>query len=105
MKLRIVISYSPRYRRAHLIDFVPPVTGIHLAALARGHDVELCHEQVRDVPVDDEPDLVAISFFSGFARKAYALADRYRALGVPWLRAARTSRIGLKKRSSTSMPS
>jgi radical SAM superfamily enzyme YgiQ (UPF0313 family) len=83
MNVRIVISYSPRYRRGHMVDFVPPVTGIHLAALSEGHDVEVFHEQVRRVPVDDEPDLVAISFFSGFARKAYALADRYRAIGVP----------------------
>jgi radical SAM superfamily enzyme YgiQ (UPF0313 family) len=82
MRVRIVISYAPRYRRGHWIDFVPPVTGIHLAALTRGHDVEVFHEQVRNVPVDDAPDLVAISFFSGFARRAYELADRYRALGV-----------------------
>jgi hypothetical protein len=84
MKLRIIISYAPRYRRGHLVDFVPPVTGVHLAALTPPqHEVELYHEQVRPVPVDDAPDLVAISFFSGFARNAYALADRYRALGVP----------------------
>jgi radical SAM superfamily enzyme YgiQ (UPF0313 family) len=83
MKVRIIVSYSPRYRRGHLIDFVPPVTGIHLAALTRGHEVEVFHQQVRRVPVDDGADLVAISFFSGFAREAYALADRYRALGVP----------------------
>ena len=83
MRVRIVISYAPRYRRGHLVDFVPPVTGIHLAALTRGHDVEVFHQQVRRVPVDREADLVAVSFFSGFARRAYALADRYRALGVP----------------------
>src|SRR5689334_4002006 len=83
MNVRIVISYAPRYRRGHLIDFVPPVTGIHLAALTRGHNVEIYHEQVRRAPVDDAPDIVAISFFSGFARRAYALADAYRAIGVP----------------------
>jgi radical SAM superfamily enzyme YgiQ (UPF0313 family) len=83
VKIRIVISYSPRYRRGHLVDFVPPVTGIHLAALTPHHDVEVFHEQVRPAPIDDAPDLVAISFFSGFARSAYALAERYRALGVP----------------------
>ena len=32
--------------------------------------------------VDTAPDVVALSFFSGFARRAYDLADRYRALGV-----------------------
>jgi radical SAM superfamily enzyme YgiQ (UPF0313 family) len=83
MRVRIVISYAPRYRRGHWIDFVPPVTGIHLAALTSGHDVEVFHEQVRPVPVDQAPDLLCLSFFSGFARRAYALADRYRELGVP----------------------
>jgi radical SAM superfamily enzyme YgiQ (UPF0313 family) len=84
MKVRIIVCYAPRYRRGHLMDFVPPVTGIHLAALTPGeHQIEVFHEQVRSVPVDDTPDLVALSFFSGFARGAYALADRYRALGVP----------------------
>jgi radical SAM superfamily enzyme YgiQ (UPF0313 family) len=83
VKLRIIIAYAPRYRRGHLIDFVPPLTGIHLAAITPpGHEIEIVHQQVREVPVDAWPDLVAISFFSGFARSAYALADRYRALGV-----------------------
>lgn len=84
MKIRIVVNYSARYRRGHLFDFVPPITGIHLAALTpRAHEVELYHEQVRKVPVDDAPDLAAFSFFSGFARGAYDLADRYRAQGAP----------------------
>jgi radical SAM superfamily enzyme YgiQ (UPF0313 family) len=83
MRIRIVVCYSPRYIRGHLIDFVPPITGIQLAALTPpGHEVEVVHEQLRTVPVDREVDLVALSFFSGFARGAYALADRYRALGV-----------------------
>jgi hypothetical protein len=55
-----------------------------LAALTpREHEVELFHEQVRRAPVDDAPDLAAFSFVSGFARGAYDLADRHRALGVP----------------------
>jgi radical SAM superfamily enzyme YgiQ (UPF0313 family) len=84
MKLRIVVSYVPRYQHGHEWDFVPPVTGIHLAALAGSeHTVEVVHEQVRTPPVDDWPELVAISFFSGFAARAYALADAYRALGIP----------------------
>ncbi len=84
MKIRVVVSYVPRYVRGHRWHFVPPVTGIHLAAITPGdHEVEVVHEQVREVPIDDDVDLVAISFFSGFARRAYELADRYRALGVP----------------------
>lgn len=83
MRVRIVVSYVPRYRHGHRWHFVPPVTGMHLAALTPPqHEVELFHEQVRDVPVDRGADVVAISFFSGFARRAYALADAYRALGV-----------------------
>jgi radical SAM superfamily enzyme YgiQ (UPF0313 family) len=83
MKVRIVVSYVPRYRRGHAAQFVPPVTAIHLAGLTKGHEVEVVHEQAREVPIDGAPDLVALSFFSGFARHAYEIADRYRALGVP----------------------
>lgn len=83
MKVRIVVSYVPRYRRGHRWHFAPPVTGIHLAALVpAGHEVEVFHEQVRPAPVDRGADLVAITFFSGFARRAYELADAYRRLGV-----------------------
>ena len=83
MNIRIVVNYAQRYRRGHLLDFVPPVTGIHLAAITPPHhNVELFHEQVRSVPIDNTPDLVALSFFSGFARNAYDMADKYRALGV-----------------------
>jgi radical SAM superfamily enzyme YgiQ (UPF0313 family) len=83
MKVRIVVSYVPRYRGGHRWHFVPPITGLHLAALTpREHDVEVVHEQVRPVPVDGWPDLVAITFFSGFARRAYDVADAYRRLGV-----------------------
>ncbi len=83
MRIRIIVCYRPRYARGHLVDFVPPVTGIHLAALTPSdHEIEVIHEQVRAVPVDREVDLVALSFFSGFARAAYSIADRYRAIGV-----------------------
>lgn len=85
MKIRIIVSYTPRYRHGHRFDFVPPITGIHLAAITPpAHTIEVVHEQVREVSIPDEPDVdvVAISFFSGFARRAYAIADAYRALGV-----------------------
>lgn len=83
MKVRIVVSYVPRYRRGHRWHFAPPVTGIHLAALVPpGHEVEVVHEQVRPVPIDRGADLVAITFFSGFAQRAYEVADAYRRMGV-----------------------
>lgn len=83
MKIRIVVAYVPRYRRGHRYQFVPPVTGIHLAAITpSGHEVEVVHEQIAQRAASPGADLVAISFFSGFARRAYELADAYRALGV-----------------------
>jgi len=83
MKIRIVVAYVPRYKRGHGVQFVPPITGIHLAALTPSeHEVEVIHQQARAVPVTADTDLVAISFFSGFAREAYRLADAYRKLGV-----------------------
>jgi hypothetical protein len=33
MKIDIVVVYINRYRRGHEINFVPPITGIYLAAL------------------------------------------------------------------------
>jgi radical SAM superfamily enzyme YgiQ (UPF0313 family) len=84
VKVKIVVSYVPRYRRGHLRDFVPPVTGIHLAALTPPeHGVTVVHEQLGPSTGDDTPDLVALSFFSGFARAAYRTAAHYRARGVP----------------------
>ncbi len=84
MRVRIIVSYVPRYRRGHEWHFVPPITGIHLAALTgHDHELEVVHEQVRPAPLDDWPDLVAISFFSGFAERAYALADAYRRQNIP----------------------
>lgn len=83
MRIRIIVNYVPRYQRGHEWNFVPPVTGIHLAALCGSeHDVEVVHEQVRQPPTDDWPELVALSFFSGFARRAYEVAGEYRRRGI-----------------------
>ncbi len=82
MKIDLVVVHVPRYRWGHEVDFVPPLTGLHLAALTPpGHEVRLIHQQVRPVDLDTEADLVALSFFSGFAREAYALARALRARG------------------------
>jgi hypothetical protein len=53
MKIRMVVNYVPRYRRGHRFHFVPPVTGVHLAAITpREHEVELVHEQVREGSIE-----------------------------------------------------
>ncbi len=82
MKVDVVIAYMPRYEQGHELDFVPSITGIHLAAITPApHRVRVIHQQVQPVPLDTDADLVALSFFSGFAPEAYRLADALRRRG------------------------
>jgi hypothetical protein len=47
MKIDIIIAYLQRYEFGHEKDFVPPITGIHLAALTPAkHQVRVIHQQV-----------------------------------------------------------
>lgn len=79
MKMDIIVVYIPRYKKGHEVNFVPPVTGIHLAALTpRTHDIRVFHQQLQKIDLDSNADLIAISFFSGFAPAAYELADHFR---------------------------
>jgi len=82
MKIDIVVVYIQRYERGHEVDFVPPITGIHLAAITPpGHQVRVIHQQIDPVQLDTDADLVALSFFSGFAPEAYRLAAEFRRRG------------------------
>lgn len=82
MRLDLLITYMPRYAHGHEVNFVPPITGIHLAALTPArHRVRVFHQQVEPLPEQTDADLVAISFFSGFAPEAYRLAQHYHAQG------------------------
>lgn len=79
MKIDIIIAYIQRYEMGHEKDFVPPITGIHLAAITPGrHEVRVIHQQVEPVDYESDADLIAISFFSGFATAAYHLASEYK---------------------------
>lgn len=82
MKIDIIIAYMKRYEFGHEKDFVPPITGIHLAALTpKEHTVRVIHQQVDPVDLDTDADLIAISFFSGFAPAAFHLAHEFRERG------------------------
>lgn len=63
-----------------------PITLTTLAALT-GNDSDLEYtlidESVDDVPLDFPADLVGISVMTGTALRAYALADHFRARGIP----------------------
>ena len=82
MKIDLIVVYMPRYVRGHEMNFVPPITGIHLAALTPAeHRVRVFHQQLDPIPYDSDADLVAISFFSGFAPEAYRLARHFKQAG------------------------
>jgi radical SAM superfamily enzyme YgiQ (UPF0313 family) len=82
MKIDIVIAYMQRYEYGHEKDFVHPITGIHLAAITpKEYSVRVIHQQVQSVNFDTDADLIAISFFSGFAPAAFSLASEFRKRG------------------------
>ncbi len=82
MNIDIIVVYQPRYTHGHEMNFVPSITGIHLAALTPPeHTVRVFHQQLQAIDFDTPADLVALSFFSGFANEAYRLADKFRRRG------------------------
>lgn len=82
MKIDIIVVSTERYRRGHELHFVPPITGLHLAALTpASHRVRVIHQQVEPVDLESDADLIALSFFTGFAPEAFRLARLFRARG------------------------
>jgi radical SAM superfamily enzyme YgiQ (UPF0313 family) len=82
MKIDIIVVYIQRYQHGHEKHFVPPITGIHLAALTpQEYKVRVIHQQVESLPEQTDADVVALSFFSGFAPEAYRLAQKYQRQG------------------------
>jgi radical SAM superfamily enzyme YgiQ (UPF0313 family) len=64
-------------------DAMPPLAMGILAARASGWDVAFYDEKAEPLPKHDAPDLVALSVETFTARRAYSIADGYRARGVP----------------------
>src|SRR5438046_6331945 len=84
MKVDVIVVYVQRYRKGHELDFVPPLTGIHLAAITPPrHRVRGIHQQLQAVGLGTDADLIALSFLSGFASEAFLLAGLFRARGRP----------------------
>jgi radical SAM superfamily enzyme YgiQ (UPF0313 family) len=82
MKIDIIIAYVQRYEFGHERDFVPPITGIHLAAITPAeHEVRVFHQQIDPIDFNTDATVIAISFFSGFALAAYNLAVEFRRRG------------------------
>jgi radical SAM superfamily enzyme YgiQ (UPF0313 family) len=82
MKIDLIIAYVQRYEFGHERDFVPPITGIHLAAITpANHEVRVIHQQIEKINLNTDAEVIAISFFSGFALAAYKLAIEFRNRG------------------------
>jgi len=82
MKIDIIVAYIQRYTLGHEKNFVPPITGIHLAALlSQRHDVRVFHQQVDTIDLTSDADVIAISFFSGFAQEAFRIASAFKQRG------------------------
>jgi len=82
MKIDIIIAYLKRYEFGHEKDFVPPITGIHLAAITpKEFEVRVFHQQVDRIDYDTDAEVIAVSFFSGFAPAAFQLARTFRQKG------------------------
>ena len=82
MRIDIVVVYINRYIYGHEKHFVSPITGIHLAALTPAkHSVKVIHQQLQEVKFETDAEVIALSFFSGFAPEAYSLAKEFRRRG------------------------
>jgi radical SAM superfamily enzyme YgiQ (UPF0313 family) len=82
MKIDFIISYINRYQFGHEKDFVPPITGIHMAAITPDkYNIRVIHQQIESIDFNSDADVIAISFFSGFAPEAYRVAKEFRQRG------------------------
>jgi radical SAM superfamily enzyme YgiQ (UPF0313 family) len=80
VKLTLIRPNLGDYRSS---DAMPPLAMGILAARASGWDVAFYDEKAEALPAGDQPDLAALSVETFTARRAYAVADAYRARGVP----------------------
>ena len=63
MKIDIIIAYMQRYEFGHERDFVPPITGIHLAAITpEEHKVRVIHQQIDQIDYYTDADLWLFRF-------------------------------------------
>jgi radical SAM superfamily enzyme YgiQ (UPF0313 family) len=82
VKIEIIVVYVQRYKFGHETHFVPPITGIHLAAITPPeYPVRVIHQQIEAVDFETPADLIALSFFSGFAPEAYRRAREFKRRG------------------------
>jgi radical SAM superfamily enzyme YgiQ (UPF0313 family) len=68
-----------REKKGERIFLLPPLTFPVLAALTpQGFELEIIEERLKAIPYEADYDLVGLTFVTGFAPHAYAVADRFR---------------------------
>ena len=86
MKVKMILpalteATSPFWRPIKYSLFPPLGLATLAGYLDDDDEVEIQDEHVEALDLDDEPDLVVIQVYITSARRAYALADHYRARG------------------------
>jgi len=87
MRVKLILpalteAKSPFFRPIKYSLFPPLGLATLAAYLGPDDDVTLQDEHVETLDLDDEPELVVIQVYITSARRAYALADHYRARGA-----------------------
>lgn len=80
MKIALIRPNLGDYRAS---DAMAPLALGILAARSAGHQVKLFDERIEALPADIDADLVALTVETFTARRAYRIADRLRARGIP----------------------
>ena len=84
MKVEIISVWNNRYAKRRLAAMVPPLSGIHLAALTpKDIEVVVRHEKVSAVDYDTDADLVALSFYTGTVDYAKRHALEFSKRSIP----------------------
>ncbi len=64
------------------MDIILSLTYPHLAALTPpGHEIKIINENVQEIDFEEDFDLIGITVWTAFARRAYELAAHYRSKG------------------------
>src|SRR4051812_3189444 len=87
MKVKMILpaltgAKSPFFRPIKYSLFPPLGLATLAAYLAPDDEIDLQDEHVETLRLDDTPDLVVIQVYITSARRAYELADHYRARGA-----------------------
>ena len=87
MKVKMILAalteaISPYFRPLKYSLFPPLGLATLAGYLDEDDEVEIVNEHVQRLRLDDEPDMVAIEVYISAARRAYRIADHYRARGA-----------------------